>query len=386
MLCVLVMLVHFGISGGRVAVTLTALALGRSTFEVGILIAVFATLPMLSSVKAGRIIDRIGPFRPMRAAAILVTFGALVPAVWQDLTALIVAAVCIGLGHMTFQIAVQGQMGQGTDEQKMRNFSWLSLCLATSGFFAPLLAGISIDNLGYRYAFALLALGPLSAVFGVLRMRAHLLAVHAKAPRHEGKKRSVRDLLRMKSLQRVFAANMLLSGAWDTHMFVVPIFGVGIGLSATTIGVIISSFALATMVIRAVLPYIQRRVRPWTLIHAAMAVAMLNFMVYPFFSEVWILMALSSVLGLALGSTQPSMLALLQQHAPPGRAAEAFGVRMSLITASQVSLPLAFGALGSVMGIMSLFWLTGASLAAGQWFTRKAGSEPPARNVETPTR
>ena len=169
-------------------------------------------------------------------------------------------------------------------------------------------------------------------------------------------------------------------------MFVVPIFGVGIGLSATTIGVIISSFALATMVIRAVLPYIQRRVRPWTLIHAAMAVAMLNFMVYPFFSEVWILMALSSVLGLALGSTQPSMLALLQQHAPPGRAAEAFGVRMSLINASQVSLPLAFGALGSVMGIMSLFWLTGASLAAGQWFTRKAGSEPPARNVETPTR
>ena len=384
MLCVLVMLVHFGISGGRVAVSLTALALGRSTFEVGILIAVFATLPMLSSVKAGRIIDRIGPFRPMRAAAILVTVGALVPAVWQDLTALIVAAVCIGLGHMTFQIAVQGQMGQGTDEQKMRNFSWLSLCLATSGFFAPLLAGISIDNLGYRYAFALLALGPLSAVFGVLRMRTHLLAVHAKAPRHEGKKRSVRDLLRMKSLQRVFAANMLLSGAWDTHMFVVPIFGVGIGLSATTIGVIISSFALATMVIRAFLPYIQRRVRPWTLIHAAMAVATLNFVVYPFFSEVWTLMALSSVLGLALGSTQPSMLALLQQHAPPGRAAEAFGVRMSLINASQVSLPLAFGALGSVMGIMSLFWLTGASLAAGRWFTRNAGSDPPPHNIEAP--
>ena len=384
-LCVLVMLVHFGISGGRVAVSLTALSLGRSTFEVGILIAVFATLPMLSSVKAGRIIDRIGPFKPMRAAAILTTCGALIPAIWQDLAALIIAAVCIGLGHMTFQIAVQGQMGQGTDEEKMRNFSWLSLCLATSGFFAPLLAGISIDHLGYRYAFALLALGPLSAVFGVLRMRSHLLAAHAKAPRHEGKKRSVRDLLAMKSLQRVFTANMLLSGAWDTHMFVVPIFGVGIGLSATTIGVIISCFALATVVIRAFLPIIQRHIRPWQLIHVAMALATLNFMVYPFFSEVWILMTLSFLLGLALGSTQPSMLALLQQHAPAGRAAEAFGVRMSLINASQVSLPLAFGALGTFMGIMPLFWLTGASLAFGRWFTRNAGSEPPPHNIEAPT-
>lgn len=380
------MLVHFGISGGRVAVSLSALSLGRSTFEVGILIAVFALLPMVSSVKAGRIIDRIGPFKPMRAAAILTTGGALIPAIWQDLIALIVAAVCIGLGHMTFQIAVQGQMGLGTDEQKMRNFSWLSLCLATSGFFAPLLAGISIDHLGYRYAFALLALGPLSAVFGVLRMRTHLLASHAKAPRHEGKKRSVRDLLAQKSLQRVFTANMLLSGAWDTHMFVVPIFGVGIGLSATTIGVIISCFALATVVIRMFLPLIQRRVRPWQLIHTAMAMAMVNFMVYPLFSDVWILMTLSFLLGLALGSTQPSMLALLQQHAPPGRASEAFGVRMSLINASQVSLPLAFGALGSVMGIMSLFWLTGASLALGRWFTRKAGAEPPPHNTEAPTR
>ena len=58
---------------------------------------------------------------------------------------------------------------------------------------------------------------------------------------------------------------------------------------------------------------------------------------------------------------------------------------MSLINASQVSLPLAFGALGSVMGIMPLFWLTGASLAVGRWFTRNAGSEPPPRNTEAPT-
>ena len=44
-----------------------------------------------------------------------------------------------------------------------------------------------------------------------------------------------------------------------------------------------------------------------------------------------------------------SMLALLHQHSPPGRAAEA-GLRMALINGSQVSLPLTFGALGSVIG------------------------------------
>ncbi len=383
MLCLLIMLVHVAISGGRIAVSLTALQLGRSTFEVGILIAVFALLPMMFSVQAGRLIDAIGPYKPMRTSALLVSAGTALPFFWQDLTGLIIASVCIGVGHMAFQIAVQGQMGKGTEEERLRNFSWLSLALAASGFSGPLIAGLSIDYLGHRYAFALLALAPVLSTIGVLRMRTHLLASHARAVHHKTK-RSVTDLLAIKPLRRVFGANMLLSGAWDTHMFVVPIFGVGIGLSATTIGIILASFASATVVIRLALPAIQRHLRPWQLIHIAMVGAGLNFLVYPLFSQVWILMTLSFLLGLALGSTQPGILALLQQHAPPGRAGEAFGVRMALINTCQVSLPLAFGALGAFMGITPLFWITTVGLGAGRWFTRDADSEPRPSNVESP--
>ncbi len=383
-LCILIMLVHIAISGGRIAVTLTALNLQRSTFEVGILIAVFALLPTLFSVKAGQLIDKIGPWQPMRASAISVIIGTVLPFVWQDLAALIVAAVCIGVGHMIFQIAVQRQMGQGTEAEKLRNFSWLSLCMATSGLIGPLVAGISIDYLGHRYAFALLALAPVSCLVGLVRMRKYLLASHIKAaPSKE--RHSVMDLLAIAQLRRVFAANMLLSSAWDTHMFVVPIFGVGIGLSATTIGFILASFAAATIVVRIGIPFIQRRLRPWQLIHIAMAVAGLNYLIYPLFSQVWILAVLSFILGLALGSTQPGILALLQQHAPAGRAGEAFGVRMALINSCQVSLPLAFGALGTLMGVMPLFWISAVGLGAGRWFTRHAGTEPPPSNTELPT-
>ncbi len=371
-LCLLIMLVHIAISGGRVAVTLTALELGRSTFEVGVLIAVFALLPMLCSVQAGRLIDAIGPFKPMRASAIMVIMGTLLPFAWQSLPSLMIAAVLIGSGHMTFQIAVQRQMGQSTGEERLRNFSWLSLAMATSGLIGPLVAGISIDHLGHRSVFALLALSPILCFIGVMRMKRYLVTSHIKAPPSEVK-RSVTDLFASKELRRVFIANMLLSSAWDTHGFVVPIFGVSAGLSATTIGLILAAFACATIVIRIVLPWIQRHVRPWQLIHAALIASGINFLLYPFLSQVWILMAMSFVLGLALGSTQPGILALLQHHAPPGRAGEAFGLRMALINGCQVTLPLAFGALGAVMGgVMPLFWITAAALGAGRWFTRDA--------------
>jgi len=176
-----------------------------------------------------------------------------------------------------------------------------------------------------------------------------------------------------------------MSSAWDTHMFVVPIFGVGIGLSATTIGFILASFAAATIIVRIGIPFIQRHLRPWQLIHIAMAAAGINYLIYPLFSQVWVLTILSFALGLALGSTQPGILALLQQHAPPGRAGEAFGVRMALINTCQVSLPLAFGALGTLMGVMPLFWISAFSLGAGRWFTRAAESEPAPSNTELPS-
>ena len=375
-LCVLVTLVHMAISGGRVAVTLTALQLGRSTLEVGLLISVFGVLPMLLSVSAGRLIDAIGPYKPMQTCSILVGSGVLIPVIWQDLTALIISAICIGIGQMTFLIAVQGQVGRGSAEQRLRNFSLLSLMISISGFFGPLIAGIAIDYLGHRWVFLLLGIGPSIAASWVFRMRVRLIQAHIKLPANRAKKSGqILDLLQMKTLQKVFIANVLLSSAWDTHMFVVPIYGVTIGLSATTIGVVIASFATATVGVRLCLPLIQKYLAPWRLIHLAMAGAGLNFLFYPFCSTLWVLMTMSFLLGIALGSTQPGILALMQQHAPPDRVSEAFGLRMALINTSQVSLPLLFGALGTVIGVMPLFWITAAGLGAARWATKDCGKE-----------
>jgi cyanate permease len=169
--------------------------------------------------------------------------------------------------------------------------------------------------------------------------------------------------------------NTMLSGAWDTHLFVVPLYGVTIGLSATTIGIILAAFSSATFAIRLVLPFILRHVRSWTLVRVAIGTAVVVFVVYPWFRDLRVLIALSFVLGLALGSCQPSMLALLHQHSPPGRAAEAVGLRMALINTSQVSLPLAFGALGTVIGVAPLFWAYASTLVAGGVLCRNPPAE-----------
>ena len=374
LLCVLMMMVHMCLTGSRVSVTLSAINLGMTTLEVGILIAFFALLPMLVSVAAGRVIDIVGPFRPMRAAALVAGLGALLPLFWLHWVSLGVAAVCIGVGHMAFQVSVQGQLGAATAKDRLRNYSWLSLTLAISGFSGPLISGLSIDHLGYRWAFGLLAVFPICASLVVMRLRSRMLAAHVPKPTTQQKQR-VTDIIKIRPLRYALLANLMLAGAWDTHAFLVPIYGAQRELSATTIGTVLASFALATFLIRTVLPLIQKHATPWQLIHFAMVTAGLNFMLYPLFNDVWVLAGMSFILGLSLGCTQPSILALLQQHAPEGRKSEVFGLRMALINGSQVSLPLAFGMLGTLLGVMPLFWATALVVTSGAWFTRKAGKE-----------
>jgi predicted MFS family arabinose efflux permease len=370
------MLMHVALAGGRIAVMLNAIELGLSKLGIGVLISCFALLPMFLAVIAGRRIDARGSYRAMWLAAVICAAGTLLPFFWQHWLALALAAVSIGIGHMGFQIAVQGLLGQADAVVRLRNYSWLAMAMSVSGFSGPLIAGLSIDHLGFRWAFFLLALCPAVTVWTVMRARKVLLQSH-QAPMKSDSPAKMADLWRVRPLRYALMSNLLLASAWDTHNFLVPLYGVQEGFSATTIGMILACFAAATFVIRMLLPLIQGWTKPWTMIHFAMITAAVYFLLYPWIGQAWMLMCLSFMLGLSLGSTQPSILSLLQQHAPTGRKGEAFGMRTALINGSQVSMPFGFGALASVAGIMPLFWVSAVALIAGSWLTRHGAKAEP---------
>ena len=372
--CVLLLLMHTALAGGRVAVMLNAVELGVSTFGVGMLIACFALLPMFMAVKAGRRIDVHGSYRAMWLAALISAVGTMLPWIWPSWITLGVAAASIGIGHMGFQISVQGLLGQADPATRLRNYSWLAMAMAVSGFSGPLIAGLSIDYIGHRWAFFMLGLCPALTFFAVWRLRRVLLNSHVPKPKPTEPNRMA-DLWAVKPLRYALLSNLLLASAWDTHYFLVPLYGVQMDLSATMIGFILAAFSVATFCIRMLLPLIQGRVKPWTMIHVAMISAGVYFVVYPLLSHPALLMALSFALGLSLGSTQPFILSLLQTHAPEGRKVEAFGMRMALVNGSQVTMPLGFGAVGTLVGILPLFWVSAVALMFGAWLTRAGGKD-----------
>ena len=363
---------HAVFTGSRVIVSLDALSRGASPFTVGVLVSLYALLPMFLSVVAGRVVDRIGARRPMLLGSVLIGVAATLPVAFPGLPALFAGATLLGVGFMAFQLAAQNTTGEiGGPTARARNFSLLALGYSVSGFVGPLVAGFAIDHFGYRAAFATLAVIPLIPIVVLARGKLALPGPHARgAVVHHG---GIAALLRHRTLRRVFAVNALMSLGWDLHTIFVPIYGAKIGLSASQIGGVLSSFAAATFVVRFFMPTIAVRLREHQVLSLALLLAGGVYFAFPFMQSAPALFALSFTLGLGLGAGQPVVMSLLHTHAPPGRIGEAAGIRMALVNSMSVAAPLVLGAIGASVGIVPVFWSVGACLATGGILARRAG-------------
>ena len=359
---------HLTLNGMRVTVSLDALALGASAATVGGLLALFALLPMFLGIAAGRLADRIGVRKPMLAGSIGMAASAIIPTVLPGLPALFVAAALSGVSFMAFQVATQYATGEmGPPGARTRNYGLLAVGYSTSSILGPLVAGLTIDHAGFRPAFAVLSLMPLVPIAVLASNRIALPGPH---PAHAAHVRRALDLLGNRTLLRVFVINGMTAVAWELHTLFVPIYGNSIGLSASSVGLILAAFASATFTIRLAMPLIAKRLPEHRVLTLALYVAAAVYLAIPFSRDASTLMLLSFCLGLGLGMGQPMVMSLLHSLAPAGRMGEAAGVRMSLMNSMSVAVPLVFGAVGSSIGLSPVLWAVSVLLAAGGWLTR----------------
>ena len=362
---------HLVLTGSRVAVSLDALALGANAATVGGLMALFALLPMLFAIPAGRLADRIGVRGPMLAGSTGMAAGVMAATLFPGLPALFATALVTGVSFMLFQVAAQYATGEmGGASARTRNFGLLALGYSTSSIAGPMIAGFMIDHAGFRATFALLTLAPLLPIAVLAMDRVALPGPHPAHARRSAA--SALDLVAHRELRRVFVINGLIAMAWELHTLFEPIYGTAIGLSASGVGLVLGAFAAATFTVRLAMPAIARRLTEQRVLTSALYVGALVYLALPFSRGIGMLMTLSFCLGLGLGAGQPMVMSLLHSHAPPGRMGEAAGVRMSLINSMAVAVPLVFGAVGGAIGLAPVLWSVGVFLATGGWLTRGA--------------
>jgi len=366
---------HSAMTGFRMGAPLMALKQGYSPFAVGCLLALFAVSQVFLALPAGRLADRHGLHVPMRLAVLIASLGLGLSVLWPYFGVLCVSALMVGGASGLAVIALQrhaGRLAHGPTELR-EVFSWLAIGPSLSNFLGPLLVGVLIDGVSFQVAFLAMATLPWLAwwlVRPVDRMPTIPTLDQALAP-------SSWAMFREPAFRRLMLINWLLSSCWDVHTFLVPVIGHERGLSATVIGAILGSFAVAATLIRLVMPWMASRLQEGPVVGSAMIATSVLFVLYPMAHSAWPMAGLSVLIGFALGSVQPMIMSTLHQITPHAQHGQALALRSMAINASSVLMPLLFGTVGAWVGVGVVFWVVAGVVGGGAPVAFSIRTAPP---------
>ncbi len=368
---------QMSMKGSKMLVALYALSLHASPFTIGILISMYAVFPLMLAVTAGRISDRFGVRWPMVAGSFVIGGALLIPQFFHSIGALFFCAALVGLGTIFYHVSAHNLVGAiGSVKDRTSNFGTFSLGSAISGFAGPMLVGLLVDHGGYMVTYACLS------VIGILPglcLLVYARFIPAKIVHtHSAESGGLMELLRIRTLRSTLITSGIILTGIDLFNFYMPIYGHSIGLSASVIGLIVGMQAAAAFVVRLWMPWMAEKYGEMRILTWSLLMAGTTYMLFPAFENPFVLAGISFLLGLGLGCGQPLSIILTYNHSPPGRSGEALGLRLTVNKFTQIAVPLVFGSLGSVFGILPIFLANAAFLLGGAANNSRHHSKPDA--------
>lgn len=368
---------HTSFKGSKVLISLFAIELGATPLEIGVLFAMYSMFPIVLSIYAGRMADQFGARTPMVLGACGLSAGLLLPYLLPGLSILYVSATLVGMCYIFYVVTVQSLVGSiGEGHARTRNYSIFSLGVALTALFGPMTAGFSIDLIGHRNTYLLLALLPVLPILALLTYSRLLPPVK---PKHEGPHgQRLTDLVRDQPLRRALLAAAIIETGLELFNLFLPIYGRSIGLTASQIGLCMGAFATALLLVRALMPWLARRMSEEGVLSASLLLAAATCLIFPFVTSFALLSVVAFILGLGLGCGSPLSMILAFNRAPHGRSGEAMGLRQMVNKATEMAMPLIFGLLGTALGMIPVFWLDAVLLGWGAALMRQdsRGAQP----------
>jgi predicted MFS family arabinose efflux permease len=350
---------------------LHALHLNISPVTAGLLISLAGVGPALIAANIGKLIDRRGGRSLMMLSLLGQVGGGLLLYAFTALPVLFAASFINGVCFIVFRVGSQHAIGSlGNHQDRAANYGVLGLGYSASAIAAPLGSGFAIEHFGHAATFLALALIPLIPLAmtwgGALRIPGASAAA-ASAP----SRGSAFALLGDAKLRRVLLTTVLMGGAWDVFVFLIPLYGSQLQLSASQIGLMAGIFASGALFVRALTGLLLRRFTAWQVLIMALVLSAATFFIYPALATMGPLLAVAFIAGMGMGAALPVTMALAFDAAPAHRSGEVIGLRLGLSMANTALLPALCGALGAAFGVALVYWIEGASLVLGAWINRR---------------
>ena len=360
----------------RPVVSYRALDLGAGEFGVGLLVAVYAFLPLLCAVTLGRL---AGAFRFSGMlpglGSVLLAGGCVLSAAAGDLTSLAIGSALMGLGNICVTLGSQAWVSRAAGPEKFDvGFGWVTAGMSLGQAVGPLIAG-TVGGGG-----AIPTSESLQAAFWIASGIA-LLALVCFVSRSTGigaddeageARLSALGILRRPGVAPVMLVGVVLLTTTDLLGAYLPVIAQSTGIPAFVVGALLAVRGAASTIARFLIGPLTRRWSRMTLLIASTLGAAATMAVVGVTHIVVVLFVVLAVGGFLLGIGTPLSISVVAIAVPARARSSALAVRLFGNRLAQVVLPPAAGALAASLGIGAAFMLQAGLLVVAAVWTRLA--------------
>lgn len=343
----------------RPAATYRALELDVPGFALGLLAASYAVFPLLLAVPTGGLVDRLGERRLMAFGSAVVLACSAFLLLWgSSIVALVIGTALLGAGQLACVVGQQAVVANNAASTRMDSaFGYLTFAASLGQALGPLaisLVGGASVRPDTQVIFLLSVCMSLVLFLDTFLIPAKVSAGKRTTGRAAGAG-SALSLLKSPGVARALTTSATVLAVVDLTMVYLPALGTDRGLTAATVGAMLTVRAVFSMISRLLLGQVARRIGRLRLLVLSLALSTVALAAAAIPMPAWLLFAVMALLGLGLGIGQPLTMSWLSSQAPAGQRGRALALRLAGNRVGQVVLPSAIGVVAAGLGAAGVF-------------------------------
>lgn len=341
------------------------LALGADATAVGIVAASFALPPMVLALVLGRFTDRRRPGVVLVMGVSLATVAAFLLSRAGSVLEVGIWTALLGIGHLGVVVGAQSIVAYGDVRgDGLTAFGLLTMSAAFGQIAGPFVGGLLAQSSGPSPTLASTGRSLLvAALFCVLALPFAMLTLRVRPAGPNGAAgagvgpQTLRGMLRIHGMPAALLASFGAKGSLDLVTAYLPLLGIELGMRASTVGLLLSLSAAASLAARMSMPWLVRHTRTVRLMAVTTLASGICVALLPLGRDVVLLATVMVVLGYLLALSQTVTMVWVVGLVSPRSRGSALGMRLTSNRVGQVAVPGVAGLLSGSAGVTAVFYL-----------------------------
>ena len=343
----------------RPMITYRAIELNASTFQIGVVAALYALFPVLLALQFGSLVGKIGEGKFIIAGTISMALTGLALVFANSVLTLAIATAFAGVSHLACMVGGQSMVAlRAPRENYDKYFGYYTFSASLGHLVGPLVAALVAGSNGtlpkstssaFLLGFALCVI----ALIPVVKWRNDKPSVVAKTD--EGTYSAAFALMKKPGIFAAIYVSLAISSAADVLVVFLPLFGTENNFSPYAIGIILAIRAGTTMISRFFLGRLSERFTTYQLLMSSTIISVIACAAMAFAKTPYSLGAIVFIAGFSLGIGQPLTMSLVSQKTVAQERALAVSARLMGNRFGQFIVPASAGAIAASAGASGVF-------------------------------